>query len=61
MMQNRKFERITCKKIPHFAYKVPRVERRASAKQEIFYAVKTAKSKIKSGTAHRQCRSIQRP
>ena len=26
-----------------------------------FYAAKTAKSKIKSGTAHRQCRSLQRP
>ena len=41
-------------KIPHFAYKVPRVARRASAKQGIF-------CKIKSGTAHRQCRSLQRP
>nr|DAM16087.1 MAG TPA: hypothetical protein [Caudoviricetes sp.] len=26
-----------------------------------FYTVKTAKSKIKSGTAHRQCHSLQRP
>nr|DAT65811.1 MAG TPA: hypothetical protein [Caudoviricetes sp.] len=41
-------------KIPHFAYNVPRVERRASAKQCIF-------CKIKSGTAHKQCRSLQRP
>lgn len=48
-------------KIPHFAYKAPRVARRASTKQGIFYAAKTAKSKIKSGTAHRQCRSLQRP
>nr|DAH45412.1 MAG TPA: hypothetical protein [Caudoviricetes sp.] len=25
------------------------------------YAAETAKSKIKSGTAHRRCRSLQRP
>ena len=61
MMQNRKFDRFTCKKIHHFAYKTPRVERKASAKQGIIYAAKTAKSKIKSGTTHRQCHSLQRP
>ena len=32
-----------------------------AAMQKEFCAAKTAKSKIKSGTAHRQCRSLQRP
>ena len=27
----------------------------------VFYAAEMAKSKIKSGTARRQCRSLQRP
>nr|DAH23103.1 MAG TPA: hypothetical protein [Caudoviricetes sp.] len=37
------------------------MERRASTKQGILYAAETAKSKIKSGIAHRKCRSLQRP
>lgn len=40
---------------------VPSVARRASTKQGIFYAAEMAKYKIKSGTARRQCRSLQSP
>jgi hypothetical protein len=36
------------------------VERRALAKQGIFYAAKTAKSKIKSGTAQKEKRQARK-
>jgi hypothetical protein len=37
------------------------VARRASAKQGIFYVAKTAKSKIKSGTAQKEKRHTRKP
>lgn len=47
-------------KIPHFAYKYPAWHAGLRQSRGIFYAAEMAKSKIKSGTAHRQCRSLQR-
>nr|DAO13700.1 MAG TPA: hypothetical protein [Caudoviricetes sp.] len=48
-------------KIPHFAYKYPAWHVGLRQSRGIFYAAEMAKSKIKSGTARRQCRSLQRP